>query len=179
MEISLQNSFIEELLQLIAEDDVRVREFASKCLCRFILQNAKSFNSHRQHQQQQQQQQSFAIRDDEHVLHRTYCDNMRMLQDFLEYSIFKDMSPAVSYLLNPEYQQRQQTASADQDILTSLESVMTSPTCDGIAQPRDAIQTVLSKVLYRLTNKVMSFKDKNVQVSNRTVHFITMYLHNT
>ncbi|XP_013101721.2 uncharacterized protein LOC106083330 [Stomoxys calcitrans] len=171
---NLENSFLEELLLLIADDDVRVRESASKYLCRFILQNAKHSSSspHAQQLQSQQEQQSqqhkqwpFVTRDDENAaLHRTYCDNMRMLQNFFEYSIFNDMSPAVRYLLNPEYQQRQQP---DQEILTILDSMASTPptsACnEGVLSCNEAVQTVLSKVLYRLTNKVMSFKDKNVQ----------------
>ncbi|XP_075150769.1 huntingtin isoform X2 [Haematobia irritans] len=169
---SLENSLLEELLLLIADDDVRVRESASKYLCRFILQNAKYSSSlhHRleqqhqhefQYQEQQQQQRSFMTQDDEMAsLHRTYCDNMRMLQNFFEYSIFNDMSPAVRYLLNPEYQQRQQP---DHEILGILDSIMTMPSSEGSLSLNNAIQTVLSKVLYRLTNKVMTFKDKNVQ----------------
>ncbi|XP_061397578.1 uncharacterized protein LOC133333280 [Musca vetustissima] len=149
---SLENSFIEELLQLIAEDDVRVRECASKCLCRFIIQNAKHSNSHGQ--DQQQQRFPFVSQDDENILHRTFCDNLRMLQSFFEYSIFKDMSPAVRYLFNPEYQQRNHD-----DVSTPLDSNVGGT----IATNKDAIQTVLSKVLYRLSNKLMSLKDKNVQ----------------
>lgn len=129
-------------------------------MCRFIIQNAKHSNSHDQEQRQQgylQQQQRlpFVSQDDENILHRTFSDNLIMLQSFFEYSIFNDMSPAVRYLFNPEYQQRD----AD-DVSTLWDS-----NGGTMAKRKEAIQTVLSKVLHRLSNKLMSLKDKNVQVS--------------
>ncbi|XP_036323038.1 uncharacterized protein LOC118736962 isoform X2 [Rhagoletis pomonella] len=36
-----ETQFLDELLQLIGDDDFRVREHAALCLCRFIIQNAK------------------------------------------------------------------------------------------------------------------------------------------
>ncbi|XP_054734101.1 uncharacterized protein LOC129241666 [Anastrepha obliqua] len=36
-----ESQFLDELLQLIGDDDFRVREHAALCLCRFIIQNAK------------------------------------------------------------------------------------------------------------------------------------------
>ncbi|XP_065372443.1 uncharacterized protein htt isoform X2 [Calliphora vicina] len=161
----LENSFIDELLQLIGEDDVRVREHASKCLCNFILQNAK----HNSLQQPQQKNISFDYNNDKDALHKTYIQNLKLLINFLDYSIFNDMSPALRCLLNPR--REQQT-----DILTSLDGSSSASSSSSsyqatlssssfnVALPnREEIETVLAKVLYRLTNSLMSLKDKNMQ----------------
>ncbi|KNC31562.1 hypothetical protein FF38_12739 [Lucilia cuprina] len=168
---NLENSFIDELLQLIGEDDVRVREHASKCLCNFILQNAKHT---RQQQLQQQSQQTlknkinFNYNNDKDTLHKTYIQNLKLLINFLDYSIFNDMSPALRCLLNPR--REQQT-----DIFTTLDgsSAATSTTNSSSTSSfnmdlpkREQIETVLAKVLYRLTNRLMSLKDKNIQFGN-------------
>ncbi|XP_046806711.1 uncharacterized protein LOC111675673 isoform X2 [Lucilia cuprina] len=168
---NLENSFIDELLQLIGEDDVRVREHASKCLCNFILQNAKHT---RQQQLQQQSQQTlknkinFNYNNDKDTLHKTYIQNLKLLINFLDYSIFNDMSPALRCLLNPR--REQQT-----DIFTTLDgsSAATSTTNSSSTSSfnmdlpkREQIETVLAKVLYRLTNRLMSLKDKNMQFGN-------------
>lgn len=162
----LQNSFIDELLQLIVEDDVRVREHASKCLCNFILQNAKHTSLQLQQQQSQNLQQKKLNNDyqnDKIFTNKTYKQNLNLLMNFLDYSIFNDMSPALRSLLNSQQEQLK-------DILTSLDAT-SSFTFASLASfnmdlpKREEIEAVLSKVLYRLTNRLMSLKDKNMQVN--------------
>lgn len=188
---SLQNSFIDELLQLIGEDDVRVREHASKCLCRFILQNAKH-QPQQQQQHQQQQREMFSSPsthsssstldyNNEKDVHKTYSQNLKLLINFLDYSIFNDMSPALRYVFNsrqqdPQQQQQQQQYNQNPDILTSLDDIMMGSSAAATSSSsssssfnkdlpkRSEMETVLAKVLYRLTNRLMSLKDKNMQV---------------
>ncbi|KAM7364552.1 huntingtin isoform 3-T3 [Cochliomyia hominivorax] len=154
---NLENLFIDELLQLIGEDDVRVREHASKCLCNFILQNAK-------HTSLEQKKLSYVCNNiDKNVPNKTYKQNLNLLLNFLDYSILNDMSPALRSLLNPRHEQQT-------DILTSLDGSTVS-SCSASAATsfnvdlpkREEIETVLAKVLYRLTNRLMSLKDKNMQ----------------
>lgn len=167
---SLQNSFIDELLQLIGEDDVRIREHASKCLCNFILQNAKQITMQQQPSQLQQKKISFDYNNDKDALHKTYIQNLKLLINFLDYSIFNDMSPALRCLLNPQQEQQN-------DILTSLDTTimgtslisysasLASSSFTTELPKREEIETVLSKILYRLTNRLMSLENKNFQVN--------------
>lgn len=167
---SLQNSFIDELLQLVGEDDVRVREHASKCLCNFILQNAKNSNSQQLQTASQFPQKKISFNNnDKDASHKTYIQNLKLLINFLDYSIFNDMSSALRCLLNP--QQEQQS-----DILTSLDATWVGPSFSSHPTTlssasfntdlpkREEIETVLAKVLYRLTNKLMSLDHKTLQV---------------
>lgn len=168
----LQNSFIDELLQLIAEDDVRVREHASKCLCNFILQNAKHTTSLQQKQKQHQLQQSENLQqkirtndyqNDKNFSNKTYKQNLSLLMNFLDYSIFNDMSPSLRSLLKPQQEQLK-------DILANLDGISSSSYASLASfnmdlPKREEIEAVLAKVLYRLTNRLMSLKDKNMQVN--------------
>ena len=174
-----QNSFIDELLQLIGEDDVRVREHASKCLCNFILQNAKHISTEQQPTETQQKKISFGYNNDKDAIQKTYIQNLKLLINFLDYSIFNDMSPALRYLLNPQQEQQTDflTTNFDATLMmgsSSSSSSSSSASASSVSAPssfnmdlptREAIESVLSKVLYRLTNSLMSLKDKNMQVN--------------
>lgn len=107
-------------MQLISNDDFRVRENAALCLCRFIIQNAK------RKQQQQQQQQLYSNHqiltssnkieysgvapfgfgfdvaacpaagaatsaDDKSVSPATYETNFNLLWDFFDYRLFSGL----------------------------------------------------------------------------------------
>lgn len=153
-------------MQLICEDDVRIREHASKCLCNFILQNAK--HSSLQQIKSQQKKIFFDYNNDKDVQHKTYIQNLNLLINFLDYSIFNDMSPALRCLFNPRHEQQA-------DILTNLDATnmgcslassfsLSSSSFNMDLPRREEIETVLAKVLYRLTNRLMSLENKNIQV---------------
>ncbi|XP_069961794.1 uncharacterized protein htt isoform X2 [Bactrocera oleae] len=115
-----ESQFLDELLQLIGNDDFRVRENAALCLCRFIIQNAKC------KQQQEQQQQLYSNHqiltssnkieysgvapfgfgfdvaacpaagaatsaDDKSVSPATYETNFNLLWDFFDYRLFSGL----------------------------------------------------------------------------------------
>lgn len=172
---SLQNSFIDELLQLIGEDDVRVREHASKCLCNFILQNAKYLSAKQQPDEAQQKKVSFGYNSDKDALQKTYVQNLKLLINFLDYSIFNDMSPALRTLLNPHQDQQTDVLTTNLDgtlmmgssslSASTTSSVTTSSSFNLDFPKKEDIESVLAKVLYRLTNSLMSLKDKNMQVN--------------
>ncbi|XP_023034526.1 uncharacterized protein LOC6647961 [Drosophila willistoni] len=205
-----ETQFLAELLHLLGDDDVRVREHAACCLCRFIMQTARHQWQQKQQQQQQQQKQQSPQKtmggsamagniniNDETEAQQT---NFNLLWDFFDYRIFGSMSVTLRNLFR--------TSStigpplADPDAVSSFATANETSsdsfgggglggggastasayfdgsyygvggisTADGHVFASTTFQRqiaqeekVLAKVLYRMTNKLMTLNDKNLQ----------------
>lgn len=157
---------MDELLQLIGDDDVRVREQAAKCLCHFIVQNAKQDRLHNViNSQSEHSNIPFTTTTTTGTPTATtttttfaYNINFQLLANFFDYSIFNDMAPSLRYIF-------------DNNLM------FTKPTTTVISHNsmenhlhREYSEEILSTILYRMTNKLMSLQDKNTQVTNYFPH---------
>ncbi|XP_064551246.1 uncharacterized protein htt [Drosophila montana] len=194
--------FLDELLQLLGDDDARVREHAAHCLCRFIMQTAR-----------QQEPPSTAAAtttsttaatrvEEGNMNAETQQTNFNLLWDFFDYRIFGSMSvtlrnlfrasstiaPPMAALDAVEHGHGPYAATAEAVIGVGGTTIAmggvvgaaaaASAYFDGsygvgiadghvfaIGFERQIAQEekVLAKLLYRMTNKLMTLNDKNLQ----------------
>uniref|UniRef100_A0A1B0B3C5 Huntingtin n=1 Tax=Glossina palpalis gambiensis TaxID=67801 RepID=A0A1B0B3C5_9MUSC len=158
---SLKNSFMDELLQLIGDDDVRVREQAAKCLCHFIVQNAKQDRLHNVINRQSDHSNipctttsttTTATATITTTTTFAYNINFQLLANFFDYSIFNDMAPSLRYIF-------------DNNLMFTKPTTTTVISHNSMENHlhREYIEGILSTILYRMTNKLMSLQDKNAQ----------------
>ncbi|KAL9892588.1 huntingtin isoform 3-T3 [Glossina fuscipes fuscipes] len=155
---SLKNSFMDELLQLIGDDDVRVREQAAKCLCHFIVQNAKQdrlhnvINSQSDHSNIPCTTTTATATTTTTTTIFAYNINFQLLANFFDYSIFNDMAPSLRYIF-------------DNNLMFTKPTTTTVISHNSMENHlhREYIEGILSTILYRMTNKLMSLQDKNAQ----------------
>ncbi|XP_049306307.1 uncharacterized protein LOC105226425 isoform X2 [Bactrocera dorsalis] len=188
-----ESQFLDELLQLIGNDDFRVRENAALCLCRFIMQNAK-------HKQQQQQQHSnnptydssntiensgvapfgfgfdvaagsaagaVASGDDKSLSPATYETNFNLLWDFFDYRLFSGLPLPLRNLFRATSTPTLPATTTATEVTTAAAALSLHSNGDFYgAMPqrhRAEEEKLLAKVLYRMTNKLMELEDKNAQ----------------
>ncbi|XP_055853501.1 uncharacterized protein LOC129917148 isoform X2 [Episyrphus balteatus] len=142
-----ENTFLDELLQLVGDDDSRVREHTADCLCRFIIQISGYYSRRRTTEMAERTLSTTTapttaagptatagrgmVTSSSIELYRT---NFNLLWDFYDYRFFQSMSIPI------------------RDLLT-----------EHSRSARLANGEVLAKVLYRLTNKLMELNDRNLQ----------------
>ncbi|XP_037950007.1 uncharacterized protein LOC119681023 [Teleopsis dalmanni] len=193
-----ENIFLDELLQLIGDDDFRVREHAAECLCRFIIRNAKQ---HHKMMTQKSSSSNISGEKENLLTNETYNTNLHLLWDFLDYHLFCNMSIPfrnlcrVNSSIAPPLLELQSTTATAMPSATL--SMATSNSLSGIvnggalatgtrtadhsfavyAMCRQTAleEKLLSKVLYRLTNKLMELHDKNLQFG--IIYTLKLLLH--
>ncbi|XP_054081814.1 uncharacterized protein LOC105217216 isoform X1 [Zeugodacus cucurbitae] len=183
-----ESQFLDELLQLIGNDDFRVRENAALCLCRFIIQNAKRKQQQQQELQQQNDSEIFtssnksgnsgvapfgfaasaaaaAIGDDKSLSPATYETNFNLLWDFFDYRLFSGLPLALRNLFRATSSPALPSTTTATEVTTAASSLDVNGDF-SIALPqrhRAEEERLLAKVLYRMTNKLMELEDKNAQ----------------
>ncbi|KAH8381559.1 hypothetical protein KR093_008204, partial [Drosophila rubida] len=200
--------FLDELLQLLGDDDARVREHAACCLCRFIMQTARQ----QQHQPRATTKTTTAATStsptaaatklEEGNSTETQQTNFNLLWDFFDYRIFGSMSVtlrnlfrASSTIAPPMSTDAVGEHGSSSNSSSSTEGVGAAATASayfdgsyysagnsningngngngisdghvfafGFQRQIAQEEKVLAKVLYRLTNKLMTLNDKNMQ----------------
>ncbi|XP_050316699.1 uncharacterized protein LOC126750928 isoform X2 [Bactrocera neohumeralis] len=188
-----ESQFLDELLQLIGNDDFRVRENAALCLCRFIMRNAK-------HKQQQQQLYSnnptcnssnkiensgvapfgfgfdvaagnaagaVASGDDKSLSPATYETNFNLLWDFFDYRLFSGLPLPLRNLFRATSTPTLPATTTATEVTTAAAALSLHSNGDFYGalpqRHRAEEEKLLAKVLYRMTNKLMELEDKNAQ----------------
>ncbi|XP_032597539.1 uncharacterized protein LOC6569724 [Drosophila grimshawi] len=175
---------MDELLQLLGDDDARVREHAAFCLCRFIMQTGR------------QMEQLSTTAAAAATATTTQQTNFNLLWDFFDYRIFGSMSLTFRNLFRPSSTIAPPMTALDGGEYghgpyagTTEAGTIGGVTIEGAAAAASAYfdgsyglgiadghvfasgfqrqvaqeEKVLAKVLYRMTNKLMTLDDKNVQ----------------
>ncbi|KAH8312123.1 hypothetical protein KR044_009489, partial [Drosophila immigrans] len=195
--------FLDELLQLLGDDDARVREHAACCLCRFIMQTARQ--QHLQHQPTAAATSTSptATKLEEGNSTETQQTNFNLLWDFFDYRIFGSMSVTLRNLFRAsstiappssadaaagEHRPTEGVGAAaaaasayfDASYYSSningcgngssngngngiLDGHVFAAAAAGFQRQIAQEEKVLAKVLYRMTNKLMTLNDKNMQ----------------
>ena len=191
-------------MQLLGDDDVRVRENAAACLCRFVIQNAKqqtrfgivldsgsaeneacqAFSS----ASASASDSAFALPTDKSNMKtnsakafvmETLQTNFNLLWDFFDYRIFCGMSlPLRNLFKTNSTHLPSKTGDSMDDNNLGNSYMMPSAVSAGseinahaellMQRQIEQEEKVLAKVLYRLTNTLMTLSDKNMQVSSST-----------
>lgn len=147
---------MDELLLQLGDDDVRIRENAAKCLSRFIMQTNSEWGG-----SQKDSSNADAVAGDANnptsVLDADANDvyfstalptsssfhtNFKLVAEFIDYSIFQELPSAIRFAL--------------------YGSLSLKPIPDDESKKKRC--TLLAKILYRLTNQMMSLEDKHLQV---------------
>lgn len=185
-------------MQLLGDDDARVREQAAHSLCRFIMQTAR--------QQELTTTTTTTMRIEEGNMNaETQQTNFNLLWDFFDYRIFGSMSVTLRNLFRASSTIASPMAALDAGehghgpYAATAEAVVgvggggggttigLGSSVGGAAAAASAYfdgsygdghvfafgfqrqiaqeEKVLAKVLYRMTNKLMTLNDKNLQVN--------------
>lgn len=160
---------MDELFQQLGDDDVRIRENAAKCLSRFIMN--QSMNSGSGYRMQDHSYSSSgggggittAIggdvnnlnsipdpeADDTTSLCSSLCcslslfhSNFKLMAEFIDYSVFQELPAAIRNVL--------------------YGSLNVSRIPDDASRVNRS--QLLAKILYHLTNRILSLEDKHLQV---------------
>ncbi|XP_039956819.1 uncharacterized protein LOC120772331 isoform X2 [Bactrocera tryoni] len=186
-----ESQFLDELLQLIGNDDFRVRENAALCLCRFIMRNAK-------HKQQQLYSNNptcnssnkiensgvapfgfgfdvaagnaagaVASGDDKSLSPATYETNFNLLWDFFDYRLFSGLPLPLRNLFRATSTPTLPATTTATEVTTAAAALSLHSNGDFYGalpqRHRAEEEKLLAKVLYRMTNKLMELEDKNAQ----------------